>query len=260
MIFYNEFCSIHLKRNSRSMVKQSLIGALVSLLFIIVYQMNNMWGNIIITSYCLFAHILCMIENDTFLSYEDLKIFDLKENTIQFKLTYILQRILNDTFITNAIVIISILVFLLIKMNFANALFFITLLIMSIILTPSYNVLAQKLGEQGVIAFVTALVIGFVAIIVGSVYNIFLLNWFFAGNSLIHSTTLFIFTIIYMFQLDFICKHFKRSTKTYINSRFFFAWLKPINVFLFKDYVLFYKHVLMNLIMIFTLYAFVLVG
>src|SRR5690606_26934934 len=148
-------------------------------------------------------------------------------------------RVLLDTFVANSIIIVSVFLFLSITSNFANALFFLTFIITCLWLMPSYNFFGYKIGERGIIVFATILVIGLVAIIVGSVNNIHPFVWFFSGDSYLHPFLLIFFTFVYVFILDVISKHDKSGVKTNINTRFFFHWLKPISEFMFKDYVLF---------------------
>lgn len=258
--FYTNFSFMLLKRNSRNIVKEVFLGAVFSIMLMIIYKVGVMWGNLVVLSYSLLVHITCMVENRIFFSYEDFMIFNFKGNTTEFKLTYLLQRVLLDTFVANSIIIVSVFLFLSITSNFANALFFLTFIITCLWLMPSYNFFGYKIGERGIIVFATILVIGLVAIIVGSVNNIHPFVWFFSGDSYLHPFLLIFFTFVYVFILDVISKHDKSGVKTNINTRFFFQWLKPISEFMFKDYVLFYQNVLLNMIMIITLYSLVIIG
>jgi hypothetical protein len=226
----------------------------------LIYHAGIMWGNVIVLSYGLMIHITCMVENETFFSYQDFEIFHIKGNTIEFKVTYLLQRTLLDMFLANSTIIVSIFLYLSFTAELTSALFFLSIVIMSHFLMPSYNYWAYKVGEQGVIASVIVLVIGLVGIIVGCINNIYPLVWLFSGSSIVNTFVLILLAVLYLFSLDFISKHYKIRPGAMINTRFFFKWLKPLNVFMFKDYVLFYKHVLFNLVMIFTLYSILIIG
>ena len=258
--YYNNFCFILLKRIDRNIVKEIFMGIIVSVLLILVYNIGILWGNLLVLFYCVILLITCVVENDTFFSYGDLKLFDIKINNLQFKITYILQRILIDMFVSNTIIVISIFLYLSINSGFQTAIFFLTIVIMSHCLMPSYNYWAYKIGDQGVIASVLALVITFVLIVVGCIHNVDPIHWLFSANSYLNSLLLILFSILFIIILDFSSKHYKPKVNGSFNTRFFFLWLKQIDVFLFKDYVLFYKNLLLNLIMILTLYSLLIMG
>jgi hypothetical protein len=254
------FCTILLKRNSRNIAKEIFLGIVASLILMVVYHAGMLWGNLAVLFYCFMIHITCMVENETFFSYQDFEILNFKGNNVNFKIIYILQRILLDMFVANSIVMISVFIYLFITADSTNALFFITIVIMSNCLMPSYNYWAYKIGEQGVIASVMFLILLLVLLVVGCVHSIDPIRWLFNGSSYLCSILFVLFTIVYILVLDFLSHHFKKRPGTIFQTRFFFAWLKPINVFVFKDYVLFYKHVLFNLVMIITLYSLLIMG
>jgi hypothetical protein len=255
------FCSILLKRNSRNIVKEIFLGIIASLILMAVYQTAGMvWGNLLVLFYCFMIHITCMVENETFFSYQDLEILNFKGNNVHFKVIYLLQRILLDMFVANFIVIVSVFTYLLIAADVTNALFFLTIIIMSQCLMPSYNYWAYKVGEQGVIASVMFLILILVLLVVGCVHGMDPLRWLFNGSSYLSSLLFVLFTAVYILALDFLSHHYKKRPGAIFHTRFFFAWIKPINVFVFKDYVLFYKHVLFNLVMIITLYSLLIMG
>lgn len=256
------FCTILLKRNSRNIVKEIFLGIIASLILMVAYQTTGIiWGNLIVLFYCFMIHITCMVENETFFSYQDFEILNnFKGNNVHFKVIYLLQRILLDMFVANFTVIVSVFTYLLIAADVTNSLFFLTIIIMSHCLMPSYNYWAYKVGDQGVIASVLFLLLFLVLVVVGAVHSIDPIRWLFSGSSYLCSLLFVLFTTVYILVLDFISHHYKKRPGSIFHTRFFFAWIKPMNVFVFKDYVLFYKHVLFNLVMIITLYSLLIMG
>ncbi|MDQ0231657.1 hypothetical protein [Metabacillus malikii] len=260
MTYYYKFASILLKRKSKNYPKEIIIGIIVSALLMMVYTTEPLWGNLVVLFYCGLLLITSMVDNETFFGYQDLELFDLKNNTLPFKITYIVQRILLDMYLTNTIIVVSVFIYIAVKSSLPTGLFFLTIVTISHLLMPSANYWAYKVGEQGVILSVAFFVILLVSVIVGCIHNIAHLGWLFSGTSYIHSLLLILFTLLSVIILDIISGFYRSKTDSKLNTRKFFLWLKKLNVFLFKDYVLFYKNILLNLVMIFTLYSLLIIG
>jgi len=227
------FCKITISRNTVNIKKQLLIGFLVLISLIGLFIYNISYAKVCILIFLVFTSILCLIESEIFLEAKDIKIFDIEIGSIDFFKTYISQKIFRDNYVSNIIIVFGFSIFLGIKDMHSLIWFLCNMVIILVII------------DMMVIA----------SLILGTVKNFKIMNLILLNNFDIYKIAGFILILTCILKVLFtftnnkkiILKINKIQGKNYYKL---ISWMKKIDIYLYKDYLINFQHICINIITI----------
>lgn len=238
LAFYRSYCSILYKRKQQSLIKEVGIGILASIIIILFYTFSPSLGNLLFIIYFLFVQITCMVDNTIFHSFKDYGIFGINHNNYHFKISFILSRIFLDRLITNLIIFLTTTIYLFIFLGASFSFFFILMVILNYLIMPSHNYLSIKLGESGSFIYIIMLIMLTSLIVLAYFLKFEPIIFILQANTMLSVLFLFCIGVLYVYFVRITNQKYVSRIFTLANKRGPLLWLKKINVFLFKDYVM----------------------
>lgn len=242
----NTFRKLLLKQK-RNYKKEFFVGLLLLVITIGAYLLNQGIGNLLVITYLFVTSTANFVKNNIFWNADDFKSLNIIMHTKQYFLFFLLQRVLLDALVSNLIVGIGLTVFLLIKFGILQVCAFIMLVILYFAITPSCSIIYNKKNKITTAVCVTVLIITPILLWLDFVFWHLLTGLYFV-HTMIDFIYCCLFTVI-CFLFFIVASKICKSQKTNIYpSRVFFSFLKKIDIWLYKDYMINYKMVFTNII------------
>lgn len=253
------FSRMLIKNNKVNFKKEILLGILFSVAFIALFFITKKYLKVFIIGFFLFTSFASFFkENDMFLVYEDLKIFDIKLDDFRFYKIYLIQRLLKDNYITDIILALSTSIFLFI--NDLYTLIWISIIGLSYLILMPIN---HKIGIKKPNLIFTKIFIDLLLIIfifVGAIFNYSYANIILnEPNNMINIGILLMIMTAIIVGLFFISKskeNYSSQDKTKIIYKSI-SWMKKIDIYVYKDYMLNFSGVVMSIVSTILLFIFI---
>jgi len=247
------FCKITISRNTVNIKKQLLIGFLVLISLIGLFIYNISYAKVCILIFLVFTSILCLIESEIFLEAKDIKIFDIEIGSIDFFKTYISQKIFRDNYVSNIIIVFGFSIFLGIK-DMHSLIWFLCIMLAYLIYMPIKHIIGTDCSNMVIILVIIDMMV-IASLILGTVKNFKIMNLILLNNFDIYKIAGFILILTCILKVLFtftnnkkiILKINKIQGKNYYKL---ISWMKKIDIYLYKDYLINFQHICINIITI----------
>ena len=236
-----------LLKQKRNYKKEIFVGLLFLAIAIGAYLINQAVGNLLVITYLFVTSTANFAKNDIFWNADDFSSLNISAYSKQYFVFFLFQRILLDSFVSNLIVGIGLSIFLFVKFGILQVLAFLLLVILYFIISPSCSVIYSKKNK-----ITTALCVSVLLIIPALLWLDFAF-WDLAVNVYAICTIsdlicCFLFATICFLYFTIVSKTCKAQKNNNYPSRTIFGFLKKIDIWLYKDYMLNYKMVFTNII------------
>lgn len=245
---YSCFTKTLWQKTERSYLKEISIGVLLAIVICIglCYYLPIVF--LLILGYLSLYQMTCMFRNEIFWGKKDFEVIGITDNNIEFKNFYVLCRIICDTTITNIIVFVSICIFFIVTSNINALLLWVSLWVANALIAPSNNYLGSKVGET-ISIFISVIFVLFTAgIVIAYALDFRLISEVLRAESVYGGIMVIGFSLIYIIIVDYFSAHYNMRKVVSISPRKLILWLGEKDIMVYKDYLLLWEKIFMNLI------------
>lgn len=236
-----------LLKQERNYKKDVFVGLIFLVIAIVAYLINQATGNLLVITYLFVTSTANFAENDIFWNANDFRSLGITAHSKQYFVFFLWQRILLDSFVSNLIVGVGLSVFLLIKFGIMQVLFFLMLVMLYFIISPICSIIYSKKNKITTVFCVCGL------LIIPCLLWLDFIFWHLATSLYLVCTIVdflycFLFSVICFLFFTVISKTCKAQKNNNYPSRIIFKFLKRLDIWIYKDYMLNYKMVLTNIV------------
>lgn len=226
--------------------KEVIFSIVLFIILIISYLFDQCIGNLIFISYLFFSSLVSFTENEIFWKCEDFVSLKIMPNTKQYFILYVIQRIALDSFLINLVMFIVIGIFLLIMYGTMQFLCFLSIIFAYYCISPYYSVINTK-GSK----LLNYFFMSWLLVVPALFWIAYLLNEI-VPLILRPSETLDLTFIVFLeICIIVLTKTISLKCKTKISNmnilKNLVALLKKININLYKEYLINYKMICINI-------------
>lgn len=246
-----------LLKKKRNYKKELFVGVISFAIATGAYLINQAVGTLLVITYLFVASTTNFTANDIFWNADDFKSLNISVHSVQYFVFFLLQKILLDTFVSNLIVFVGLNIVLLVKFGALQALAFSLSVAFYFIISPNCSLIYSKRNKR-TIAICVCILLSIPVLLwldfvfwhlLVSLYYVCTITDFF-GYCLFYSICFLFFVLV-----SKICKRGKNNTYP---ARVLLGFLKKLDMWLYKDYMLNCKMVITNIIsLIISLFLFV---
>ena len=248
--FDKVFIKLLIKSENTNFKKQTLGGLLMSIIFIVFFNINPNIVKVAVLSYLLLSSFASFLDkNEIFMVYDDFRILDFDIYSIRFYKSYIIQRLIKDTYVMNLILVFIGTIFLIYK-DFYSAIWFLLIILAYILLSPLNHIVGIKYNNMVLIKVIFDVIVAGI-LIVGTVNNNALIKTLICDINK-PKGLLYVFLCILCLSccLLKLSRIESNKVKNYnlANYSKILNWMKKIDIHVYKDYILNFPDIVMNVI------------
>lgn len=236
-----------LLRQKHNYKKEVLAGFLFLGIAIWAYLLDQAVANLLVLTYLLVSSTANFTKNDVFWNADDFKSLNISMNTPQYFIFYVIQRILLDTWLSNLILGTGLLVFFLWKFGALQGITFVAFLVWYFAISPACSIIYSKKNKT-----ITAICIALLVLIPLLLWMDFIFwkqfsDIYILRNAIdcISCLVFIVATYVFFAEIGRVCK--AKKTSTYW-PRIILSFLKKIDPWVYKDYLLNDKMIFTNLL------------
>lgn len=250
------FIKMLIKTGRKKILKQILLGLLLSIVFIIIFIVNPSIVKMVIFTYLLLSSFASFLDkNEIFMVYDDFRIFDIDIDSFRVYKAYLIQRIIKDSYITNFIFLVLGTSFLLYK-DIYSAIWFILMVGAYVLLSPLNHIVGIKYNNMVLVKVIIDIIISAI-VIVGTINNNNLIKTFICEINKDKGLVYILLFILIEFSILFtLSKRETNKVKNYnlTNYHKILKWIKKIDLEVYKDYLLNFQEICINIVNLIALF------
>lgn len=243
-------------RKKRFPLKEAGVGVLMGALIGVGTALSPEWAFWMLLLYFASVQAVALTDNEVFSDFRDFRRLGFREASLSFRVAYMVHYVARDMFIANGVALVlggTVMVaaghpwfaVLLWVLAFAN-----------VLLIPSHVHLAFRMSERWRIAYIGGMFVAVLALAVPLILGVRV-----PADALpaLPAVCLGI-TVFHALAVDRIAGSLRGSGLSSFGGRRWFAWLRPVSPFLFKDLLLFHGLAFQSLFMGLSLLAILAMG